>query len=218
MVLTLENAGTMKQTRDFEFKKAQIENFVKAEFAKKFRRNARVSIRKRQRFMEDIRRKIGKKFGKDVLCLVDFSKGGFVTLVSPAHTESTDLGKLYRSFTHPQICYTSHCIERFSERTETEENCIIILDTYMSDALLTYGENEGYLTCRTGVFAYRVDGGRLIIKTYINFELLSEEQILKFYGSGTATLLPEEFVAKEDGESDFILVEEYATHSKKPQN
>ena len=208
----------MTQNRNFEFKKVQIANFVKAEFAKKFRRNARVSIRKRQRFMDDMRRKVGKKFGKDVLCLVDFTKGGFVTLVSPAHTESTDLGKLYSSFTHPQICYTSHCIERFSARTKTEENCIIILDTYMDDALLTYGENEGHLTCQTGVFAYGVDGGRLIIKTYINFELLSEAQILKFYGSGTATLLPAEFVAEEGGESDFILVDEYAPHAKKPQN
>ena len=89
----------MKKNRDFEFKKAQIEIFVKAEYAKKFRRSARISIRKRQKFMDEMTRKIGKKFGKDVLCLVDFSKGGFTTLVSPAHTESTDLGKLYNSFT-----------------------------------------------------------------------------------------------------------------------
>ena len=77
----------MKKHSDFEFKKVQIEKFVKTEYAKTFRRAARISMRKRQRFMEDVTKKVGKKFGKDVLCLVDFSKEGFTTLVYPAHTE-----------------------------------------------------------------------------------------------------------------------------------
>ena len=48
----------MKKRSDFEFKKVQIENFVKAEYAKRFRRAARISMRKRQRFMEDVVRRI----------------------------------------------------------------------------------------------------------------------------------------------------------------
>ena len=199
----------MKNNRNFEHKKAQIEHYVKAEYAKKFRGNARISIRKRQRFMEDMIRKVSKKFGKDVLCLVDFTKGGFITLVSPSHIVSTDLGRLYNSFTHPQISYTSHCLERFSERADSYENCIIMMDAYMNDALLTYGENEGHLTCPAGVFAYELNGGRMIIKTYINFNLLSEDQINKFYGSGTATLLPEEFLAEDESQADFMLFDEY---------
>ena len=149
------------------------------------------------------------KFGKDILCLVDFTKGGFITLISPAHIESTDLGRLYNSFTHPQISYTSHCLERFSERADSYENCIIMMDAYMNDALLTYGENEGHLTCPAGVFAYELNGGRMIIKTYINFNLLSEVQINKFYGSGTVTLLPEEFLAEDESQAEFMLVDEY---------
>ena len=166
--------------------------------------------------MNDMTRKVSKKFGKDVLCLVDFSKGGFVTLVSPALTESTDLGRLYNSFAHQQIVYTSHCLERFSERANSDENCIIMMDSYMSEALLTYGENEGYLTCPAGVFAYEINNGRMIVKTYINFHLLSEAQINKFYGSGTATMLPEEFVAEDGRQTDFMLCDEYADPPDKP--
>ena len=205
----------MKNSRGFDHKKAQIEHYVRAEYAKRFRRNARISVRKRQRFMEDMTRKVSKKFGKDVLCLVDFTKGGFISLVSPAHTVSTDLGRLYNSFTHPQISYTSHCLERFSERSDSDENCIIIMDTYMNDALLTYGENEGHLTCPSGVFAYEIDGGRMIIKTYINFNLLSESQIEKFYGSGTVTLLPEEFLTEDESQADFMLFDEYTDSLRK---
>ena len=199
----------MKKDKNFNHKKSLIEIYVKGEYAKKFRRSSRISVRKRQKFMNEMTRKVSKKFGKDVLCLVDFTKGGFVTLVSPAHTVSTDLGRLYNSFTHPQIFYTSHCLERFSERADSYENCIIMMDAYMNDALLTYGENEGHLTCPAGVFAYELNGGRMIIKTYINFNLLSEDQINKFYGSGTATLLPEEFLAEDESQADFMLFDEY---------
>ena len=166
--------------KQFEFRKAQIERYVKAEYDKKFRKTARISIRKRHKFMDDMARKVSKKFGKDVLCLIDFSRGGFFSLISPSHTKSTDLGRLFDSFTHTQVAYTSHCLERFSKRTDSNENCIIKMDSYMTDALLTYGENLGHLTCSSGVFAYEVIEGRLIIKTYINFDLLSEEQIDKF--------------------------------------
>ena len=194
--------------KQFEFRKAQIERYVKAEYDKKFRKTARISIRKRHKFMNDMSRKVSKKFGKDVLCLIDFSRGGFFSLISPSHTKSTDLGRLFDSFTHTQVAYTSHCLERFSKRTDSNENCIIKMDSYITDALLTYGENLGHLTCSSGVFAYEVIEGRLIVKTYINFDLLSEEQIDRFYGSGTATVLLKECITDDHGQTDFKLAEE----------
>ena len=194
--------------KHFEFRKIQIEKYVKAEYEKKFRKKARISVRKRQKFMDDMTQKVSKKFGKDVLCLIDFAKGGFFSLISPSHTESTNLGRLFDSFAHTQIAYTSHCLERFSERADTNENCIIKMDSYMGEALLTYGENLGHLTCPSGIFAYEVMGGRMIIKTYINFNLLSEEQINKFYGSGTATVIAKEYITDDHSQSDFKLIDE----------
>ena len=42
--------------KQFEFRKAQIERYVKAEYEKKFRKNARISIRKRHKCMDDMAR------------------------------------------------------------------------------------------------------------------------------------------------------------------
>ncbi|MBI4389386.1 MAG: hypothetical protein HY580_04330 [Nitrospinae bacterium] len=198
----------MVKDRQFDFKKAQIENFIRAEFKKKFGGNARISVRKRQKFMEATTKKIAERFGKDVLCLVDFTRHGFVSLVSPSHTESTDKGRLFRSFSHPQVYYTSHCLERFSQRTETMENCIISLDAYLSDAMMTYGMFDGYLVCRDGVFAYELEDERLIIKTYINHELLTDKQIEKFYGPETFLCFADDAITGDSGESDFILLDE----------
>ncbi len=158
--------------------------------------------------MKEITQKASKKFGKDVLCLVDFDKRGFHSIVSPSRVESTDKGRLFQSFSHSQVFYTTHCMERFSTRTDTQENCILALDVYMSDALLTFGEQEGYLTCPVGVFAYELENDRLIVKTFLNFELLTEEQILKFYGPGTISIISEEFLADDFNESDFMLSDE----------
>ena len=209
---------TIVKDRVFRFKKVQIENFVKAEYRKKFRTKSRISVRKRQKFMDEVTRKVSKKFGKDVMCLVDFTKNGFVTVVSPARTESTDKGKLFQSFSHPPVYYTTHCIDRFSQRTETTENCIVTLDAYMQDALLSFGEHEGHLTCPAGVFAYEVENDRLIVKTYINFDMLSEEQIKKFYGPGMIHTFPEEFFANTAEDSDFILMDEYTHLNEQPQD
>jgi len=207
----------MPDDREYQYKKNQIENFLKTAFQKKFRSKARISIRKRQKFMDEMTRKISRKFGKDVLCLVDFTKQGFVTLVSPARTESTDKGRLTQSFSHPQVFYTSHCIDRFSERTRAEDNCVLLLDAHMNDGLLSYGEHEGYLTCPTGVFAYEMENERLIVKTFINFELLSAEQIKKFYGPGMIATLPEDFLTDDAGESDFIIEDEFTHLFQKPK-
>jgi len=163
-------------------------------------------------------RKVGKKFGKDVLFLVDFSKQGFVTLVSPSKVESTDKGRLYQSFAHPQVFYTAHSVDRFSERTETTENCIIALDSFMEEGLLSFGENEGFLTCTHGVFAYEIETDRLVIKTYIPAEMLSEDQVRKFYGPGVLVALSRDFLAEEDHESDFIVADEFPPGARKPRN
>lgn len=205
----------MVKDREFQFKKAQIEEFIRVEFKKKFSRNARISVRKRQKFMDAMTRKIAQKFGKDVLCLVDFTKHGFVSLVSPSHTESTDKGKLFRSFSHPQVYYTSHCIERFSQRTETAENCIVTLDAYLGDALMTFGLFDGYLVCMGGVFAYELEDERLIVKTYLSHELLTDKQIEKFYGPETLSYFVDESVSGNCGESDFILFDEMPSLANK---
>ena len=198
----------MDKEKKFNFKKVQIEKFVQAEYRKKFRSNVRISVRKRQKFIGEISRKISKKFGKEVLCLIDFTKKGFVTVLSPAYTESTDKGKLYQSFSHPPVFYTTHCLDRFSERTDTTEKCIIALDALAREALLSYGEHEGYLACSEGVFACEVENDRLIVKTFITFGMLTQEQIRKFYGPGMISSFPEEYFADVADDSDFVLSEE----------
>ena len=158
--------------------------------------------------MERVTQKVGKKFGKDVLCLIDFTRQGFVSLVSPSHTESTHKGRLFNSFTHPQVAYTSHCVERFSQRTETMDNCIITLDSYLDEALLTYGLHDGYLVCSQGLFAHVIEDDRLVIKTYINFELLSDDQIRQYYTHDMASFLTPDMIADEALDSDIVLMDE----------
>ena len=199
----------MGNDRHFSFKKAQIENFLKAEFKKKFKNIGKISLRKRQKFIGEVTRKIAKRFGKDVLVLIDFSRNGFCSVVSPAETESTDKGKLIKSFSHPQVFYTSHCVDRFSERMNARENCVIKLDVFFIEALSSYGENDGFLACGEGIFAYDLIEGRLIVKTYINLDLLSDDQIKQFYGSGMISMLPKEYASKDIFGADFILADEH---------
>ena len=199
----------MGNDRHFSFKKAQIENFLKAEFKKKFKSIGKISLRKRQKFIGEVTRKIAKRFGKDVLVLIDFSRNGFCSVVSPAETESTDKGKLIKSFSHPQVFYTSHCVDRFSERMNARENCVIKLDAFFIEALSSYGENDGFLACPEGIFVYDLIEGRLIVKTYINLDLLSDDQIKQFYGSGMISMLPKEYATKNIFGADFILADEH---------
>ena len=63
----------MVQDRYFNYKKSQIEGFLRMEFQKKFRSKAKISIRKRQKFIDEITKKVNKRFGKDILFLIDFS-------------------------------------------------------------------------------------------------------------------------------------------------
>ena len=198
----------MSDERYFAFKKVQIENFLKEEFKKKFKSNGKISLRKRQKFISEVSRKVAKRFGKEVLVLIDFSKNGFCTVVSPAHTESTDKGKLIKSFSHPQVFYTTHCLDRFSERTKSCVNCVITLDAYFNEALSTYGENDGFLTCPDGIFAFDLNESHLIVKTYINFDLLSDDQIKQFYGYGMISIIPKEYATDDVLGADFILADE----------
>ena len=199
----------MGNDRYFSFKKAQIENFLKTEFKKKFKSNAKISLRKRHKFIDEVTCKIAKRFGKNVLVLIDFSKNGFCSVVSPVETESTEKGKLIKSFSHPQVFYTSHCVDRFSERTQAQENCVIKLDAFFGKALSSYGENDGFLACPDGIFAYDLIEDRPIIKTYINLDLLSDDQIKQFYGSGMISMLPREYATKDIFGADFILADEH---------
>ena len=63
------------------------------------------------------------------------------------------------------------------------------------------------------------DGGACLViaTTAINFDLLSEEQLLKFYGPGTATMLPEECLAEDEDQTDFMLCDEHPDPPVKPK-
>ena len=198
----------MPQNRYFNYKKSQIENFLRLEFKKKFSSVGKISIRKRKKFIDAMTKKVSRQFGKDVLFLINFSKQGFCAVVSPVHSVSTDKGKLKQSFSTPQVFYTSHCVDRFVERMKTHENCIIQLDAFLSEAILSFGENEGYLTCSDGVFAYELENDRLVIKTFINFDLLSDDQVKQFYGSSMISMLPLEYTTENISGADFIIEDE----------
>ena len=49
-----------------------------------------------------------------------------------------------------------------------------------------------------------------------SFPVILSLDINKFYGSGTATMLPEEFVAEDGRQTDFMLCDEYADPPDKP--
>lgn len=205
----------MLKEQEFKFKKARIEKFLREEFEKWFGQHVRISVRQRQKFIIQTTRKVARKYGKDVLCFMQFTKGGFASLVIPAHTEATDKGKLYQSFSHPKVYYTSHCFDRFSQRTNTDENCIVILDSLLAEALITYGEHEGYMVCSEGVFACEEENERLIIKTFLSYELLHENQIDRFYSLNGLSFLPTGMISEDAMESDIVLAEEVCPREKR---
>ena len=198
----------MAKDRYFNYKKSQIEGFVKAEFQKKFRTKGKISIRKRQKFIDEMTNNVTKRFGKDILFLIDFSRQGFCAVISPIQSESTDKGRLVQSFSLPQVFYTTHCVNRFSQRMKIDKNYIIQMDTLLNQAILSFGENEGFLACSDGIFTYELENERLIIKTYLNFDLLSDDQIKQFYGSRMISMLPLEYTAENISSADFIIEDE----------
>ena len=80
----------MGKDRYFNYKKSQIENLLKVEIQKKFRSKAKISIRKRKKFIGEMTKKVARRFGKDVLFLIDFSKQNLCAVISPVKSESTD--------------------------------------------------------------------------------------------------------------------------------
>jgi hypothetical protein len=202
----------MREDRDFNLKKAQAEDFFRSALKKSFPRpGKRVSLRRRRRFIEKVTREIGARFGKELTCLIDFENGEWTSVIAPARVCSTDKGRIYQSFAHERVFYTSHCVERFSERTGADTNCIIALDGYLAEALSTYGADKEYLIGPAGVFAYDTDADKLIVKTFINYELLSDEQIRRFYRPDVVALFAGGMVADDPSHSDFVLMDEMPT-------
>lgn len=76
---------------------------------------------------------------------------------------------------------------------------------------MTYGLHEGYLVCSQGLFAYVIEDDRLIIKTYLNFELLSDDQIRKYYTHDMAAFLTPDMISEEVDDSDIILMDELSS-------
>jgi hypothetical protein len=107
-------------------------------------------------------------------------------------------------------------LDRFSERTKSSVNCVITLDAFFNEALSTYGENDGFLTCPDGVFAFDLIESRLIVKTYINFDLLSDDQIKQFYGYGMISTIPKEYATEDVFGADFVLADEHDEFLGKP--
>ena len=198
----------MLKNQEFKFKKAQIEIFIQKNFDKKFGSQGKISVRQRQKFITKMTKEVGEQFGNDVLCLLDFSKQGLVTMVLPAETESTDKGKLFRSFAQENLFYTSHCVSRFSKRMEEDQNCVFMLDSFMSEALVSQGEHRGYLVCSEGVFAVEEEDDRLIVKTFIDYSMLDSNQIKRFYNLGGISHLPSHMISEDSTGSDIILSDE----------
>lgn len=198
----------MLKEQEFEFKKARIEKIIQDEFDKRFSRPAKISARQKQKFIDQMTQRVSKQFGKEVLCLLGFNKQGLATWVLPARTESTNKGKLFQSFSHTDLFYTSHCLDRFAERMEEEKNLILSLDSLATEALVTYGQHDGYLICSEGVFAFEEEKGRIIIKTFVGYDLLDESQIQKFYSLGGLSHLPPAMISKDGFGGDIILSDE----------
>ena len=92
------------------------------------------------------------------------------------------------------------------------------MDALLGEAILTFGENEGYLSCSEGVFAYEFENERLIVKTFINSGLLSDDQIKQFYGSSMISMLPLEYTTENISGADFIIEDEELLLQTKPQD
>ena len=57
-----------------------------------------------------------------------------------------------------------------------------------------------------------------IIKTFINSELLSDNQIKQFYGSSMISMLPQEYTTDNIAGADFIIEDEEFLSQGKPQD
>jgi len=48
----------------------------------------------------------------------------------------------------------------------------------------------------------------LVVKTFLNFDLLSDDQIKQFYGSSMISMLPLEYTTENISGADFIIEDE----------
>ncbi len=194
--------------QEFQFKKARIERFLDAEFEKCFPSDAKISLRQRQKFIERCQNKIKTQFGTDIFYDLKFTKQGFVYFILPPKIESTEKGRVFQSFSHPHVFYTTHCLERFNQRMEVEENGIILLDSLLNEAMITHGDHDGYLVCSEGVFAFEEEKDRWIIKTFIGYDLLNNDQRKKFFNLDGISFLPGEMISPKGLNSDFAISDE----------
>jgi hypothetical protein len=197
--------------QEFQFKKAQIEIFLDTEFEKWFPSDAKISLRQRQKFIQHCRSVVKQRFGGDTLCVLKFTKQGFVSTVLPPKVESTKKGRVFQSFSHSHVYYTTHCLERFNLRMEVDENRIVFLDSLLNEAILTHGDYDGYLVCSEGVFAFEEEKERWIIKTFIGYDLLSDDQRKRFFSLGGISFLPGEMISNGGYQSDFAISDEFET-------
>ena len=58
----------------------------------------------------------------------------------------------------------------------------------------------------------------MIVKTFINNELLSDDQIKQFYGSSMISMLPLEYTTENISGADFIIENEELFSQVKPQD
>jgi len=54
----------------------------------------------------------------------------------------------------------------------------------------------------------QLEKDRLVIKTFINFDLLSDDQVKQFYGSSMISMLPLEYTTENISSADFIIEDE----------
>ena len=99
---------------------------------------------------------------------------------------------------------------------EEDQNCVLILDSLMSEALISQGEHKNHLVCSEGIFAVIEEDECLIAKTFIGYDLLDQSQIKKFYSLDGISHLPNHMICVDSAESDIILSDELPPHATSP--
>ena len=84
--------------------------------------------------------------------------------------------------------------------------------------MVTYGQHKGHLVCSEGVFAFEEEKDRLIIKTFIDYDLLSESQIQKFYSLGGLSHLPSSMISEDGFGGDIVISDELPAYKKSSKN
>ncbi len=67
------------------------------------------------------------------------------------------------------------------------------------------------MVCSEGVFAFEEEKERWIIKTFIGYDLLSDDQRKRFFSLGGISFLPGEMISNGGYQSDFAISDEFET-------